>query len=65
MDLSNWQTQFRKGLLDIVVLSLLRRGKCHGYEMVQVLKQSDGLMMREGNIYHLIFLTTGVIPASL
>jgi PadR family transcriptional regulator PadR len=61
----NWQTQLRKGLMDIVILNLLRRGKCHGYEMVQILRQSDALMMREGNIYHLMFLTTGVIPASL
>ncbi|MHC4071178.1 MAG: hypothetical protein ACYSWW_19645 [Planctomycetota bacterium] len=51
--------------MDIVILNLLRRGKCHGYEMVQILRQSDALMMREGNIYHLMFLTTGVIPASL
>ncbi len=54
MNRNNWQTQLRKGLLDVVILNLLRHGKCHGYEMVQILKQSDGLMMREGNIYPIL-----------
>ena len=54
MDLDNWQTQLRKGLLDIVILNLLRRGPCHGYEMAQTLKQMDGLMIREGNIYPIL-----------
>ncbi|UCC97652.1 MAG: PadR family transcriptional regulator [Phycisphaerales bacterium] len=65
MDLNNWQTQLRKGLLDVVILNLLRHGQCHGYEMVQILKQSDGLMMREGNIYPiLVRLQTDGLVAS-
>ena len=51
MDLNNWQTQLRKGLLDIVVLNLLQRGPSHGYEMVQIMKRIEGLQIREGNIY--------------
>jgi PadR family transcriptional regulator PadR len=51
MNIENWQTQLRKGLLDIVVLSLLRRGPSHGYEMVQTMKRIEGLQIREGNIY--------------
>ena len=54
MNLNNWQTQLRKGLLDIVVLNLLRHGRCHGYEMVQTLKQIQGLKIREGNIYPIL-----------
>ncbi|MHC4618281.1 MAG: PadR family transcriptional regulator [Planctomycetota bacterium] len=54
MDLNNWQTQLRKGLLDIVILSLLRGGQRHGYEMVQTLKQIEGLGIREGNIYPIL-----------
>ena len=45
MNLNNWQTQLRKGLLDIVILNLLWHGQCYGYEMVQILKQSDRLMI--------------------
>jgi PadR family transcriptional regulator, regulatory protein PadR len=51
MNLENWQTQLRKGLLDIVVLNLLNSGPSHGYEMVQKMKRIEGLQMREGNIY--------------
>ncbi len=54
MNLNNWQTQLRKGLLDIVILNLLRHGRCHGYEMVQTLKQVHGLKIREGNIYPIL-----------
>jgi PadR family transcriptional regulator PadR len=54
MDLNNWQSQLRKGLLDTVILNLLRHGRCHGYEMVQTLKQIKGLKIREGNIYPIL-----------
>ena len=54
MDFNNWQIQLRKGLLELVVLNLLRRGKRHGYEMVQTLKQTSGLKIREGNIYPIL-----------
>ena len=54
MNLDNWQTQLRKGLLDIVILNLLQHGRCHGYEMVQILKRLDGLKIREGNIYAIL-----------
>jgi len=51
LDLGNWQTQLRKGMLDIVILNMLRNGQCHGYDMVRRLKLIDGLKIREGNIY--------------
>lgn len=54
MDLSNWQTQLRKGILEIVVLNLLAEGRLHGYEMVQRLRQVNGLNIREGNIYPIL-----------
>ena len=54
MNLDNWQTQLRKGLLDIVILNLLQHDQRHGYEMVQTLKQTQGLKIREGNIYPIL-----------
>jgi PadR family transcriptional regulator, regulatory protein PadR len=54
LDLSNWQTQLRKGILEIVVLNLLADGRLHGYEMVQRLRQVNGLNIREGNIYPIL-----------
>jgi len=54
LNLNNWQTQLRKGLLDIVILNLLQHDQYHGYEMVQTLKRSRGLKIREGNIYPIL-----------
>ncbi|MCK5000164.1 MAG: PadR family transcriptional regulator [Anaerohalosphaera sp.] len=67
MNLNNWQTQLRKGLLDIVILNLLSHDTCHGYEMVRRLKQIDGLKLREGNIYPILarLQTDGLITAAL
>lgn len=66
MDFDNWQTQLRKGLLDIVVLNLLQQGPRHGYEMVQALKQINGLKVREGNIYPILarLQTDGLVASS-
>lgn len=54
MFIENWQTQLRKGILDIVIMNLLSHGPCHGYEMVRQLKKIQGLTMREGNIYPIL-----------
>ncbi len=51
MNFHNWQTQLRKGLLEMALMNLLAEGESHGYEMVQKLKQLKGLEIREGNIY--------------
>ncbi|MHC4520098.1 MAG: PadR family transcriptional regulator [Planctomycetota bacterium] len=67
MGFDNWQTQLRKGLLDIVVLNLLEQGEWHGYEMVQALKRINGLEVREGNIYPILarLQTDGLVTSSL
>ena len=54
VDISKWQSQLRKGILEMVILNLLQYKKCHGYEMVQDLKQIKGLRIREGNIYPIL-----------
>ncbi|MHC4757885.1 MAG: hypothetical protein ACYTE8_04445 [Planctomycetota bacterium] len=51
---------------DFVILNLLQHGRCHGYEMVQTLKQINGLKIREGNIYwHLDSSFGGGVPVGL
>ena len=54
MYVDNWQTQLRKGMLDIVILNLLSHGPCHGYEMVQRMRKIQGLKIREGNVYPIL-----------
>jgi PadR family transcriptional regulator PadR len=66
MNLNNWQTQLRKGLLELVVLNMLKGEPCHGYEMVQKLKKLQGLKIREGNIYPILarLQTDGLIKST-
>ncbi len=54
MSLQNWKTQLRKGLLELCILNCLNRREYYGYDLVQELKQTDGLSMREGNIYPIL-----------
>ena len=54
MSLQNWRTQVRKGLLDLCVLNFLRGSEYYGYDLVQNLKDIDGLRMREGNVYPIL-----------
>ncbi|WOF15657.1 PadR family transcriptional regulator [Methanoplanus sp. FWC-SCC4] len=44
--------QFKKGVLDLCVLSLLSKKECYGYEIVQVI--SDAVEISEGTIYPLL-----------
>jgi PadR family transcriptional regulator len=54
VDVSKWQSQLRKGLLDTVILNLVQQRKCHGYELARLLKDVNGLRIREGNIYPIL-----------
>ena len=54
MALQNWKTQLRKGLLELCILNCLNRREFYGYDLVQELKQTEGLAMREGNIYPIL-----------
>ncbi len=54
VDVSNWQSQLKKGLLDTVILNFLGRRRCHGYDIARTLKGIAGLSIREGNIYPIL-----------
>lgn len=49
--LDNWQTQARKGVLELSVLNALRSGRMYGYEIVKRLQRVRGLVIGEGTIY--------------
>lgn len=48
---SNWQTQARKGILELSVLNALRGGRMYGYEIAKRLQEVPGLMVVEGTVY--------------
>ncbi len=54
LDLTNWSTQLRKGLLELSILNLLARGELYGYDLVKRLAKVEGLVVTEGTIYPLL-----------
>jgi len=48
---ANWQTQARKGVLELSVLNALRADRLYGYEIAKRLGSIDGLVIAEGTIY--------------
>jgi PadR family transcriptional regulator PadR len=49
-----WVTQLRKGLLELLLLNLIARGESYGYEIVQRLRQADGLQVSESTVYPIV-----------
>ena len=49
--MDGWITQLRKGLVELCVLNLLRRGESYGYEIVQTLQQGGILAVSESTVY--------------
>ncbi len=67
LDLTNWSTQLRKGLLELSILNLLARGELYGYDLVKRLAGIEGLVVTEGTIYPLLsrLRTGGLVRARL
>ena len=53
-DEHRWLIQLRKGLLEICTLVVLSQEDGYGYQIVQRLKQVDGLTMNEGTVYPIL-----------
>ena len=52
--MASWVSQFRRGLLELCVLNLLHAHEGHGYQIVQRLKEIDGLGIRESTVYPIL-----------
>jgi PadR family transcriptional regulator PadR len=67
MDLSNWTTQLRKGVLELCIVNLLARGELYGYDLVKHLAQVKGLVVTEGTVYPLLsrLKKTGLLETRL
>ena len=51
---TNWQTQARKGVLELAVLNAIQEGRMYGYEIAKRLQELPGLVVVEGTIYPLM-----------
>lgn len=49
--MSGWDTQLRKGLVDLAVLAVLARGESFGYRVVEDLERIGGFSAGESTVY--------------
>lgn len=52
--LRNWESQARKGSLELVVMSVLSRSEFYGYELVEHLRELLGLEVKDGTLYAIL-----------
>ena len=71
INIDNWTTQLRKGLLELCIVNLLAQGELYGYDLVKRLAGIRGLVVSEGTIYPLLsrlrrmgLLTTRLVESS-
>src|SRR5262245_60991561 len=49
--MSTWETQLRKGLVELAVLATIARGETYGYRIVEQLRDLPGLGFTESTVY--------------
>jgi PadR family transcriptional regulator PadR len=49
--MSLWETQLRKGVVELAVLASISRSETYGYQIVEQLKDLKGLEFTESTIY--------------
>jgi PadR family transcriptional regulator PadR len=52
--LRNWESQARKGSLELVVMSALSRQEYYGYELVEHLHSACRLDVKDGTLYAIL-----------
>jgi PadR family transcriptional regulator PadR len=54
VEITEWNSQMRRGLLELCVLALLEKQPNYGYEIVTRLAQAPNLTASEGTVYPLL-----------
>jgi PadR family transcriptional regulator, regulatory protein PadR len=49
--MSPWVTQLRKGLVELCILAVLKKGEAYGYQIVDGLRAHPGLDLTESTVY--------------
>jgi PadR family transcriptional regulator, regulatory protein PadR len=52
--LANWSSQARKGLLELIVMSVLARREFYGYELVEHILSRTGFEVSDGTLYTIL-----------
>jgi PadR family transcriptional regulator PadR len=46
-----WETQLRKGLVELALLATIAQGETYGYRIVEQLRRLEGLELTESTVY--------------
>src|SRR4051812_42799046 len=46
-----WETQLRKGVVELAILASIARGESYGYQIVERLRDLGGLALTESTVY--------------
>lgn len=49
--MDRWETQLRKGVVELAVLASIARGETYGYRIVEELRRLEGLELTESTVY--------------
>lgn len=68
MPIDNGQNSFRRGVMSLVILALLKREDMYGYQLVQETEKRSGgrLTTQEGSLYPVLYklLDQGTFPTA-
>jgi PadR family transcriptional regulator PadR len=55
---SRWESQLRKGSLNLAILAILWERRCYGLEIIRELKNVGGIELAEGTLYPVLLRLT-------
>lgn len=57
MEIDSGQNNFRRGVMSLVILALLKRGDMYGYQLVQEIERCSGgrIVTQEGSLYPVLY----------
>jgi len=58
LDDSRWESQLRKGSLNLAILAVLWKQRCYGLEIIRELKGVAGMELAEGTLYPVLLRLT-------
>ena len=50
----NWNKQMKKGLLIFLVMNVIKKKNCYGYEIIQKIERKTGIIIADGTLYPLL-----------
>ena len=57
--MDHWETQLRKGVVELAVLATIARGETYGYRIVEQLAGLEGLEFTESTVYPVLTRLAG------